>query len=208
MPTNGQMQFHPYANVFPLMAGNEKSRHEADIAARGLKEDITLYEGKILDGRNRYLACVSTGVKPRFVQFDGDDQAALDFVVANNRQRRHLTSSQAAMCCAEAKKLHSEIASKKKDRSKKESREDTTEPRDFQIEPLGREKAMSDVRSIRIDIDPDLHRRMKIAAARMDTTVTGLARDLMFHALAEIESKSNDLKSPDELRRIVRLSPA
>jgi ParB-like chromosome segregation protein Spo0J len=92
------------------MAGDEKSRHQSDIESRGLDEDIFTYEGKVLDGRNRYLACKATGVEPRFVKFDGDHQAALDFIMAKNLHRRHLTSSQASVCSLEAEKHYAEIA--------------------------------------------------------------------------------------------------
>jgi hypothetical protein len=62
---------------------------------------------------------------------------------------------------------------------------------------------MRNTRSIRIDINSDLHRRMKIAAARMDTTVTGLARSVMLRALAEIEA--GDVKADDKAARITSL---
>jgi hypothetical protein len=48
--------FHPLAEKFPLMEGDDLQRLADDIAARGLQMPIVTYEGKILDGRNRYRA--------------------------------------------------------------------------------------------------------------------------------------------------------
>lgn len=87
--------FHPMAGLFPLIDGDEFNDLAADIAAHGLREPIVLYAGAILDGRNRYAACLSAGVEPRFVEYDGDD--ALAFVLSLNLHRRHLNESQRAM---------------------------------------------------------------------------------------------------------------
>ena len=42
-----------------------------DIRANGLLNDIVLHQGKILDGRNRYLACGMAGVEPRLREWKG-----------------------------------------------------------------------------------------------------------------------------------------
>ena len=70
------MRFHPICLLFPRMTDDELRELADDIRQNGLLHDIVLYEGKILDGRNRYLACPMAGVKPRFVQWDGEGSPA------------------------------------------------------------------------------------------------------------------------------------
>jgi len=53
------LEFHPIADMFPPMEGEEFDAFVADIKANGLLEDIVLFEGMILDGRNRYRACLA-----------------------------------------------------------------------------------------------------------------------------------------------------
>jgi hypothetical protein len=71
-----------------------------DLRIKGLLHDIVLYEGKILDGRNRYLACPMAGVEPRFTEWDGEG-SPLEWVISENMIRRHLTSSQRAVLALE-----------------------------------------------------------------------------------------------------------
>lgn len=108
-----ELEFHPYANIFPMMTGKESEDHIADIKAHGLQDPIQMFEGKILDGRNRYRSCLAAGVQPRFEEFDGDDWAALTFVISRNLKRRNLTSSQSAACALKAEKFYAEIAKKR-----------------------------------------------------------------------------------------------
>jgi hypothetical protein len=89
------MKFHPYADILPLLEGEAFDALAADIAANGLLEPITIHEGMILDGRNRYRACEAAGIEPRFLEFDGDDPLA--FVLSLNLHRRHLSESQRGM---------------------------------------------------------------------------------------------------------------
>lgn len=92
------MKFHPYSEIFPLIEGSEFDALVEDIKAQGLREKIWLYEGKILDGRNRFLACQKAKVKPAYRKFTGKD--ALAFIVSLNVARRHLTEAQRAMAAA------------------------------------------------------------------------------------------------------------
>ena len=69
----------------------------ADIRKNGQREPIVLYQGKILDGRNRYNACLVAGVGLKISKHEDDcpfigDPAA--YVISKNIHRRHLTAEQ------------------------------------------------------------------------------------------------------------------
>lgn len=93
------MNLHPLCVFFPRIVGNEFDSLVADIKANGLREPITLYEGQVLDGGNRYAACLEAGVEPHFVGFTGGDIAA--FVLSANMHRRHLSQGQNAAIIAQ-----------------------------------------------------------------------------------------------------------
>jgi N6-adenosine-specific RNA methylase IME4 len=59
---------------------------------------FVLFEGQVLDGRNRYRACLDAGSSPLFRDYLGNDP--LGFVISKNLHRRHLTESQRAMIAA------------------------------------------------------------------------------------------------------------
>jgi hypothetical protein len=94
-PVTQRLEFHPFADVFPLMTPAEADELKVDIKAHGLRDDIVLYRGKILDGRNRYLACNDLHIVPRYVEYVGPNPLA--FVVSKNWHRRNLTDSQRSM---------------------------------------------------------------------------------------------------------------
>lgn len=89
---------HKLAELMPLMTQPELRELAGDIRENGLLAPVTLYEGKILDGRNRYRACRIAGVEPKFREFKGKD--ALAFVLSANLHRRHLNESQRAVIAA------------------------------------------------------------------------------------------------------------
>lgn len=97
------MDYHEYANLFPMMPATDLKSLADDIRSSGLSDSIITFEGKILDGRNRHKACEIAGVTPRFTEYDGRD--ALQFVISHNLHRRHLSESQRAMVAAKWAKL-------------------------------------------------------------------------------------------------------
>src|SRR5262249_45054670 len=70
------LAFHPLANVFPLLEGEPFAALVHDIATQGLQEPLVLYQGYILDGRNRARACMEAGVTPQYSEYAGDDPLA------------------------------------------------------------------------------------------------------------------------------------
>lgn len=96
---NQHYEFHPYAAVLPMMGQVETNELAADIQMNGLRSEIVLLDGLILDGRNRYMACGIAGTEPRFRDFNGDGDP-IDFIISVNLRRRHMSASQKAMVVA------------------------------------------------------------------------------------------------------------
>lgn len=107
-----EYEVHPYAMVFPPMKADDSAALIEDIGRVGLREPIILYNGAILDGRNRYRACINAAVKPHFTTFEGTDDEALDLVFSKNFARRHLDESQRAMVSARRSQMMAERAAK------------------------------------------------------------------------------------------------
>jgi hypothetical protein len=101
--------YHPLANLFPLLEGTDYDEFKASIQASKERPEVWLYEGQILDGRNRYRACRELGLEPGFRTWEGPG-SPLDFVLRANLHRRHLTSSQRAALAAQVEKLFAEEA--------------------------------------------------------------------------------------------------
>src|SRR5688500_8011923 len=93
------MNFHEIANLFPMMETDEFDDLVSDVKRHGLIEPIWTYEGLILDGRNRYMACQAAEVEPKYREYQGSDP--LGFTVSLNIERRHLTPSQRACLAVE-----------------------------------------------------------------------------------------------------------
>lgn len=98
-----KIAFHPLASIFPLLKGKPFEELVADIKTSGLIVPILLYEDKVLDGRNRYNACLETNTKLRFDTYRGTDPRG--HVISLNLRRRHLDESQRAMCAARLARL-------------------------------------------------------------------------------------------------------
>src|SRR6516162_2475939 len=93
----GSFIAHPLANMFPMIEGNAFEELKRDIAAQGILEPIRLYQGMILDGRNRYAAgkaCAHAFSVDDFVHWEGTLADAEAWVISTNFHRRQLTTKQ------------------------------------------------------------------------------------------------------------------
>lgn len=101
------LQFHELADLFPMMSVEELSDFADRIERDGFDpaHPIILFEGKVLDGRNRWTACDALRLEgrlkgpPPFQQFSGS--SPLSFVLQENLHRRHLTATQKATLAVE-----------------------------------------------------------------------------------------------------------
>jgi len=91
-----ELTLHPLAELFPPMNDDDYQALKADIARRGQLNPVTVQDGQVLDGRHRWRACCELGILCHV-----RDLAAgvdpVDYVVAQNLCRRHLTESQRSM---------------------------------------------------------------------------------------------------------------
>lgn len=97
-----ELEFHPIADGYPLASPTEYDALQENIRQYGLISPIILYNGKILDGRNRYIACRESDVEPRYETFTGTYEEAFRYSNSLNATRRHLNKGQKAMVAAKA----------------------------------------------------------------------------------------------------------
>lgn len=95
-------ELHELAKLFPPMSPEEYESFKKSIKEYGLFTSITLYQGKILDGKERYRACLEVGVSPHFKEYLGNDP--LDYILQENLYRQHLKKDQKLIIALELEK--------------------------------------------------------------------------------------------------------
>jgi len=106
------LENHPIAEIFPLLPEAELKELAEDIEKNGLQVPILIYQGKILDGRNRYRAMQ---LIPGYLEEGFLDQEKyreyllernpVDYVLSLNLKRRHLTPRQCVAAAVELANL-------------------------------------------------------------------------------------------------------
>jgi hypothetical protein len=105
------MKMHWVAGLYPLN-DEDVDAIAVDIKANGQRLPIlTLKDGSIVDGRNRYLACEKLGIEPVTKCIENgkafSDEELIDLARSYNKKRRQLSKMQSACIAAlEWKRLH------------------------------------------------------------------------------------------------------
>lgn len=92
------MKIHSLSSIFPKLDDVSFQALKQDIYANGLRNPIIIKNKEVLDGQNRLRACEELGIDPVFQEYEGDD--LVEFVLAQNLHRRHLTAGQSATIVA------------------------------------------------------------------------------------------------------------
>lgn len=103
------LPIHPAADLFPMLPASELQALADDIRVNGQREPVILWDGQVLDGRNRLAACDLAGVDPltRTIDVCPDPVA---FVLSLNLHRRHLDESQRGIVAAKVRAMIAEQA--------------------------------------------------------------------------------------------------
>ncbi|MBA4191182.1 MAG: hypothetical protein C0467_24645 [Planctomycetaceae bacterium] len=92
--TNGtKYKQHPFGKAWQRFDHESFTELVRDVGSRGLDHPILIFQGMILDGWHRYLACLHTKTKPTLVKFMGSALEAAEKVHASGI-RRHSTKDQ------------------------------------------------------------------------------------------------------------------
>lgn len=94
--SGNRLERHPLSLEFSLpMSQEERLSLGKDISRNGQHQEIILYQGMVLDGWERYMACLQHGVTPKFKTYEGHNPGAVAF--GTNAHRRKLSSVQKAL---------------------------------------------------------------------------------------------------------------
>jgi len=112
------MKKHKF-NIFPAAKAEDYNRLRDDIRDNGYdsNQPIIIYEGEVLDGWNRWTACLELKINPPTRQFDGDESEAIGLVMRTNK-RRNLNSGQWATIAVEAEDITKAISEQSDKRMK------------------------------------------------------------------------------------------
>lgn len=89
------MNQHPLSAAFPAMSTEDFQALKDSIESIGVQNPITTFEGMVIDGWHRYTAASELGMNCPVVELADVDPR--DFVLAQNKARRHVTQAQLAM---------------------------------------------------------------------------------------------------------------
>ena len=111
-------EIHKFAKLLPMMGNEDFDRLRESVEEHGVQVPIIMFEGMVLDGRNRLKAAEQCGIKKADIPIKDITKTGMDAVThvgILNLERRHLDQSQRAMVAAG---LHTVSGPRQKDASK------------------------------------------------------------------------------------------
>ena len=155
MTDYGRYKVHPVADRFPLIEGEEFDLLVEDIADAGLQEPIVLApDGETLvDGRNRYRACIKAGREPTTRRLGGqyDEERIVQLIVSANLRRRHLDADQRALIALEIEPIYA--AASKRGRPTNGARETPQNSGEFSGDRRARESTRRAAKDVGVNHD-------------------------------------------------------
>lgn len=95
------LKAHPDTALIPQMTDGERADLMQNIGSQGQRETIKVFQGQIVDGRERYEVCKALGLTPRVEEIVlPEGMSVKEVVLSFNYHRRHLTEGQKAMIAA------------------------------------------------------------------------------------------------------------
>jgi ParB-like chromosome segregation protein Spo0J len=122
-----------------MMDADKLNELAEDIRKNGQLVPVWLFEGKILDGRNRWAACKIAGVEPKTKEYTGDEPTA--FAVALNDRRRHMNKGALAAVAAELEPFFAKDAKRRQAEQAKRNQPQAVSQKVAKLPPI--EKAKS-----------------------------------------------------------------
>ena len=97
---------HPLSSAFPPMTAQEFQELKDSIEVNGVLNPITIHDNMVIDGWHRYKAANDLSMDCPETEL-GEFIDPRDFVLAQNKNRRHITMAQLAIATAEVYKWNS-----------------------------------------------------------------------------------------------------
>jgi ParB-like chromosome segregation protein Spo0J len=133
------MKHHQIADVWPMMDEDKLRELADDIRKNGQLVPVWLYEGKILDGRNRWAACKIAGIEPKTKEYTGGEPTA--FAVAMNDRRRHMNKGALAAVAAELEPFFAADAKKRQAEQAKRNQPQSAPQKVAKLPPIEKSKS-------------------------------------------------------------------
>ena len=192
---------HPAADAWPMMDDDRYGELRADIEINGQREPITLCDGMILDGRNRYRACVELSIEPITRDYEGDPWA---FAWSLNGARRDLEATVRALifkrCEDGSEKWEKRLAKIAEDGNRKKSKAAKDQPRDFAGKMQAKPVAGHD--DLRPASGKNVAREARAAEAKVSPATMARADQIAKRPDLEQKVVAGEMKPAEALREI------